>query len=219
MSGGAINKAASNRAGNERATGNLADYFTLGESVWFSFLVAVRGTPGNTNNPNEQLNIGFSTTSQNTATGIGISFTSNAQMHARINNTLSIGSVNTPLSGDSFNTGGNNLSYYVVGEFTKGQTPNADVLNIWVNQGTTVDVNAPTMSVTGVSLAATPGFFSFNSVWSTQTGNHSAMWMDEINLATSGDALGLTVIPEPASLLLMVSALAGALAFRRRSRA
>lgn len=214
-SGGSINKSGGDGGGNARPTVDLSSNFAEGQSVWFSHLVAVRNfTTGqfnmgfNYNDPNTFSGIG------NTTNGIGISIDGTSEeMFARVNGTLSGTGLSTPISADGFSVNGNNLSYYVVGQFNKGSGTGNDSLKVWVNEGTTLDLNSPTLSLTGANLADTPNYFSFNSP------NDIAIWSDEINLASSGEDLGLTVIPEPSSILLLLTGLAGAaLLKRRRSR-
>jgi len=206
LAGGSINKAGVFNGGSSRLTTDLSTSFAAGDTVWFSYLVAVRGRFAG------QFNMGFAN-SASTDSGIGISI-SGQQMYARINDELSTGSISAPLSDGGWSDNGTNVSYYVVGQFNKGVGTGNDSLNIWVNQGTTLDPNAPTLSMSDKALAGTPDRFSFNSLTSTDFPN-IAIWIDEINLASDSDSLGLTVIPEPGTLGLLA---AGCLLIAGRGR-
>lgn len=210
--GGSANKAGGNTSDVWRSTMDLSDKFQAGDTVWFSYLVAAR------HNIDNQFNIGFASSTAYDS-GIGISFvpnSSNELIHGRVDGTLSTTSISAPLNSDGFNTNGNNLSYFVVGEFVKGSDPDTDSLRLWVNEGTELP-SAATFEFSDFSLAATPDRFGFNDTTVTLDGGGSAqvaVWFDEIKMGASMDDIG--VIPEPSTLALL--GLSGLLLMRRRRR-
>jgi hypothetical protein len=209
LAGGSVNKAGTRDGSNARETTDLTSYVdTPGDSVWFSYMVALRGefTAG-------QFDLGFAS-GTSTNTGIGISITG-ANVHARINNNLSTDTYSYPhTTGTTFGE-----SLYIVGQFTEGG--GSDTLNVWVNEGTTIDLNAPTLSVSD-DLTGTPDRFSFNSVPVSTVhialNENVAMWVDEIFLAEDAIDLGVTAIPEPSSILLLLTGLIGVGLLKRRRR-
>ncbi len=219
--GGSMNKAANNPSYNQRTTADMSTYFEDGDTVWFSYVLAVRGPMSN------RFNLGFGTTA-NTGNGSGFGISLNATgsagavstpatLHARINDTLSADSISLTLSTNGFGVSGHNPAFFVVGRLTMGVGAGTDVLDLWVNEGTTLP-GTPTLSLTGVSLSSTPDRFSFFTPPTTVPTSglpQTALWLDEIKMGTSEVDLGLTLVPEPSTIAMLL--LGAGFLWRRRS--
>ncbi len=176
--GGASNKAAVHASAASRRTTDLASKFPAGGTVWFSFQVAFRGVP------TAPIHMGFASGTA-TASGMGITLATNGRLYGRLNATLSSQSLAIPLSEATFNTGGANRSYYILGRLVRGSGGSADTVHIWVNPGLGLP-DTPTFSITGATLAAIPDRWSFNNAASSSSGlSNVAIWFDEIKMGTT----------------------------------
>ncbi len=221
--GGAANKSAVQTSDNSRQLSNLSTSFEDGDTVWFSYVLALRNPISN------QFNMGFAS-SANTASGIGISIVgaapngttpAPASLYARVDGTLSASSVGLTLGTNGFGTVGMNQSFFVVGRLILGAGAGNDVLDVWVNGGTSLSAT-PTLTVSGVTLGSTPDRFNFFSPTNAASaaGNPlTAVWYDEIKLGETAADLGVSVVPEPSSAALLLLGVGVLLRLRQRAQA